>query len=301
MDLLPSIIRPIIEWGIREELLHGDHTSQLLDGHKQRTTAQIYAKKPGIVCGIPVAEETFRLLAPDVEIKADVSDGARVEPGQTLLRVTGPAWIFASGERLALDYLQHLSGIATLARRYVDLVEPYGIRISDARKGIPPIRVLQKYAVRVGGAFPHMYSLHNAVLIKDNHIKMAGGIAQAVTQLRERGQHTLKIELEVETLEQTREALELGVECIMFDNMDLQTLGRAVELVGHRAWTVATGGIDESTVVPIAKTGVKQIAIGGIVHSAKVLDISLDIGDLKSSALRDISLARQEYRASVLA
>jgi nicotinate-nucleotide pyrophosphorylase (carboxylating) len=292
LELIPSIIRPIIEWGIREELLHGDHTSQLLDGHKQITTAQIYAKKPGVLCGIPVAVETFRLLSPDAEIVPLAQDGQWVQPGEVLLRITGPAWIFAAGERLALDYLQHLSGIATQARHYVELVKPYGTRISDARKGIPPIRVLQKYAVRIGGAFPHMYSLHNAILIKDNHIKMAGGIEPAVTQLRARGQHTLKIELEVETLEEVREALALGVECIMFDNMELDVLREAVSLVGDKAWTVATGGVDETTVVPIARTGVKQIAIGGIVHSVKVLDISLDIGNLKQSAVRDIALAR---------
>jgi nicotinate-nucleotide pyrophosphorylase (carboxylating) len=292
MDLIPSIIRPIVEWGIREELLHGDHTTQLLDGHKDILTAKIYVKKPGILCGVPVAKMTFELLAPESQIEILKQDGERCEPGDVVMSVKGPAWIFASGERLALDYLQHMSGIATLARMYVDLVKPYGTRISDARKGIPPIRVLQKYAVRKGGAIPHMYSLHNAILLKDNHIKMAGGITKAVTQLRERGQHTLKIECECETLEETREALASGVECIMFDNMDIDVLAEAVRIVGDKAWTVGTGGIDETTVVSVAKTGVKQIAIGGIVHSAKVLDISIDIGDLKASARRDIARAK---------
>jgi nicotinate-nucleotide pyrophosphorylase (carboxylating) len=292
VELLPSIIRPIIEWGIREELLHGDHTSQLLDGHKQVMEAKIYMKKPGVLCGTPVAKMTFEMLAPECEVRILKQDGERCEPGDVVMAIRGPAWIFASGERLALDYLQHLSGIATQARKYVDLVRPYGTRISDARKGIPPIRVLQKYAVRMGGAIPHMYSLHNAILLKDNHIKMAGGITTAVRQLRERGQHTLKIECECETLEDTKEALACGVECIMFDNMDLDVLAEAVRLVGDRAWTVGTGGVNEETVVPIARTGVRQIAIGGIVHSAKVVDISIDIGDLKASAIRDISRAR---------
>jgi nicotinate-nucleotide pyrophosphorylase (carboxylating) len=255
-------------------------------------TAKIYMKKPGILSGVPVAKMTFEILAPECLIETFKEDGARCEPGDVVMAITGPAWIFASGERLALDYLQHLSGIATEARKYVDLVAPYGTRISDARKGIPPIRVLQKYAVRKGGAIPHMYSLHNAILLKDNHIKMAGGITSAVKQLRERGQHTLKIECECETLEQTREALACGVECIMFDNMDLDVLQEAVQIVGDKAWTVGTGGVNEQTVVPIARTGVKQIAIGGIVHSAKVVDISIDIGDLKASAIRDIARAR---------
>jgi nicotinate-nucleotide pyrophosphorylase (carboxylating) len=293
MDLIPSIIRPIIEWGIREELMHGDHTSQFLDGHKQIMTANIYMKKPGILCGIPVAKMTFEILAPESEISILKQDGEFCRPGDVVMTIKAPAWIFAAGERLALDYLQHLSGIATEARKYVDLVKPYGTKISDARKGIPPIRVLQKYAVRKGGAIPHMYSLHNAVLLKDNHIKMAGGISPAVAQLRERGQHTLKIECECETLEDTREALACGVECIMFDNMDIDVLAEAVKIVGDKAWTVGTGGVNEETVVPIAKTGVKQIAIGGIVHSAKVVDISIDIGQLKASALRDIALAQK--------
>jgi nicotinate-nucleotide pyrophosphorylase (carboxylating) len=143
-----------------------------------------------------------------------------------------------------------------------------------------------------------MYSLHNAVLLKDNHIKMAGGIAKAVKQLRDRGQHTLKIECECETIDDTKEALESGVECIMFDNMDLDVLSKAVKLVGDKAWTVATGGVTEETVIPIAQTGVKQIAIGGIVHSVKVVDISIDIGNLKASAIRDINKERGIHASS---
>lgn len=292
MELIDSIVRPIIDWGIREELLHGDHTSQLLDGHKNILNAKIYMKKRGVLCGTRVAQLTFETLSPSVKVETLKNDGDVCEPGEVVMSITGEAWLFAAGERLALDYLQHLSGIATQARRYVEMVKPYGTKISDARKGIPPIRVLQKYAVRVGGAIPHMYSLHNAVLIKDNHIKMAGGIAKAVKQLRDRGQHTLKIEVECETLDDTREALESGVECIMFDNMDVDVLSKAVAMVGDKAWTVATGGVSEETVIPIAQTGVKQIAIGGIVHSVKVVDISIDIGNLKASAIRDINKER---------
>lgn len=249
-------------------------------------------KKPGVLCGLPVADLTFKMLDPGTQVTCKAEDGQDCAAGQVIMSIKGPAWVFSAGERLALDYLQHMSGIATLARRYVKLVEPYGTRISDARKGIPPIRVLQKYAVRKGGAFPHMYSLHNAILVKDNHIKMAGGITSAVKQLRARGQHTLKIECECETLDDVKEALACGVECLMFDNMELDTLAKAVKLVGDKGWTVATGGVNEDTVVPIAKTGVRQIAIGGIVHSAKVIDISIDIGEMKASARRDIARER---------
>ena len=289
MELIPSIIHPIIDWGIREELLHGDHTAQLLDGAKERLTAQIYMKKPGVVCGLPVALETFKRLQSDCDVETRACDGDVCQPGDVLMTITGEAWLFSAGERLALDYLQHMSGIATKTAHFVKLVEPYGTRIADARKGIPPIRVLQKYAVRMGGGFPHMYSLHNAVLVKDNHIKMAGGIAPAVEQLRSRGQHSLKIEVECETLDDVREALDAGAECIMFDNMEVDDAAEAVRVVGDRAFTVATGGVDETTVVDYAKTGVDQIAIGGLVHSVTVVDISIDIGDMKASAKRDIA------------
>ena len=291
MKLIDSIFRPIVEWGIREELLHGDHTGQNLWEPGEMATAQVYAKQQGIIAGLPVATMTWKLLDPDCEVEVLVDDGDSVAPGDVLMKITGEAWIFGAGERLALDYLQHLSGIATRARDYVEMVEPYGCLITDARKGIPVIRYLQKYAVAVGGARSHMYSLHNAILIKDNHIKMAGGITAAVERLRPRIQHTLKIEVECETLDDVREALDCGCECIMFDNMDLDVLTQAVALVGDRAYMVATGGVNESTVIDIAKTGVGHIAIGGIVHSGNVLDISIDIGGLKDSAKRDIRRA----------
>ena len=292
MKLIDSLVRPIVEWGIREELLHGDHTSQNLWDPGDVDTAQVYAKQRGVIAGLPVARMTWELLDPQCEVETFSEDGDDCEPGDVLMKVTGEAWIFGAGERLALDYLQHLSGIATRASRYVKMVEPYGVVIADARKGIPVIRYLQKYAVAMGGAHSHMYSLHNAILVKDNHIKMAGGITAAVERLRARIQHTLKIEVECETLEQVREALDCGTECIMLDNMELEVVREAVTLVGDRAYTVAAGGISEETVVEFAKTGVNHIAIGGIVHSGNVLDISIDIGGLKDSAKRDIRRAR---------
>ena len=296
MKLIDSIYKPIVEWGIREELLHGDHTGQNLWEPGEVATAQIYAKRRGTIAGLPVAEMTWRLLDSRCEIEQFRDDGDEVEPGAVLMKVTGEAWIFGAGERLALDYLQHLSGIATRARKYVRMVEPYGVVIADARKGIPVIRYLQKYAVAMGGARSHMYSLHNAILIKDNHIKMAGGITPAVQRLRRNIQHTLKIEVECETLDQVREALECECECLMLDNMDLDVLTDAVKLVDGRAYTVATGGVTEQTVIDIAKTGVDHIAIGGIVHSGDVLDISIDIGGLKDSAIRDIRRAQASER-----
>ncbi len=184
MELIDSIIRPIVEWGIREELQHGDHSAQLLDGHMDQATTQIYVKERGVICGVPVAKMTFEILDPDCQVKTNISEGDYCGPGDVIMEITGKAWIFSGGERLALDYLQHMSGIATNTNRYVKLVEPYGTRIADALKGIPPIRVLQKYAVRMGGGIPHMYSRHNAIVIKDNHIKMAGSITACVNVAR---------------------------------------------------------------------------------------------------------------------
>jgi nicotinate-nucleotide pyrophosphorylase (carboxylating) len=187
-----------------------------------------------------------------------------------------------------------MSGIATKTRRYAKLVEPYGVRITDTRKGVPGMRMLQKYAVRVGGAHNHLFGLHNAILVKDNHIKVAGGITEAVRILRERAQHTFKIELECETLEQVEEALAVGVEVIMFDNMDMDTMREGIALVGDRAMTEASGGINEETIVAVAQLGPDVISIGDLTHSVSAVDVSLDVGDIKPSAQRDIAAVRAE-------
>jgi nicotinate-nucleotide pyrophosphorylase (carboxylating) len=168
------------------------------------------------------------------------------------------------------------------------------VRITDTRKGVPGMRMLQKYAVRVGGAHNHLFGLHNAILVKDNHIKVAGGITEAVRILRERAQHTFKIELECETLEQVEEALAVGVEVIMFDNMDMDTMREGIALVGDRAMTEASGGINEETIVAVAQLGPDVISIGDLTHSVSAVDVSLDVGDIKPSAQRDIAAVRAE-------
>lgn len=292
-DLIPSIIRPIVEWGIREELIHGDQTGHYLADRGQVATAKVYMKQAGVVCGLPVAEMYWKTLDPECEIEMLARDGEEGAPGKVLMSITARASVLSAGERLSLDYLQHLSGIATKTRRFVKLVEPYGVTIADARKGIPPIRVLQKYAVRQGGGRSAWYSLSNAILVKDNHIKMAGGIRAAVEKLRARAPHTLQIEVEVETLDQVKEALDLGVPAMVLDNMELDTLRKAVEIIGDKAFKDASGGVTEKTVVPIAQTGVDQIAIGGLTNSVEVVDISIDVGEMKASTKRTIDLARK--------
>jgi nicotinate-nucleotide pyrophosphorylase (carboxylating) len=292
MQLNQFIIRPFVEQALREEIGPGDTTGGFLVDPDLVATAQLYTKQRAVVCGLPLAEETIRTLDPQAELVREVAEGDAVEPGQVLLRLTARAWALFAAERVMLDWIQHLSGIATKTRRYVKLVEPYGTRITDTRKGVPGMRVLQKYAVRVGGAHNHLFGLHNCILVKDNHIKVAGSITEAVRRLRAQAQHTFKIEVECETLDQVREALAAGVEVIMFDNMDLEELREGVRLVAGRAMTEASGGVREHTIVPIAQTGVDVISVGDLTHSVQVVDISLDIGDIKPSARRQIARER---------
>ena len=289
MRLNRFMIRPLVEQGLREELNAGDTTGGFLvwdDDPVQ--TAQIYAKGSGVACGLLFADETIRLLDPDAEIEHCVQEGDEMGPGTVLLKIRARASAFFMIERAALDWVQQLSGIATKTRRYVNLVKHTKVRLTDTRKGWPGLRMVQKYAVRVGGAHNHIFNLTNCVLVKDNHIKIAGSISNAVGILRARAQHTFKIEVECESLEMVQEALECGVEGIMFDNMDLDEMRDGLKLVKRRAITEASGGVNESTVVAIAETGVDVISVGDLTHTIKAVDISLDVKDIKPSALRTI-------------
>ncbi len=288
MRLNRFMIRPLVEQALREELGPGDTTGGFLVGDDPVQTGQIYAKGRGIVCGLLLADETIKAVDPDAGVEHAVQDGDPVEPGTILLRIKARASTFFVIERCALDWLQQMSGIATKTRRYVDLVKHTPVRLTDTRKGWPGLRMIQKYAVRVGGAHNHIFNLSNCILVKDNHIKIAGSITDAVQILRSRAQHTFKIEVECETLEMVEEALACGVEVIMFDNMDLDEMRDGLKLVGGRAMTEASGGINESTIVPIAETGVDIISVGDITHTIRALDISLDVKDIKPSAYRTI-------------
>jgi nicotinate-nucleotide pyrophosphorylase (carboxylating) len=286
------MIRPFVEQALREELSAGDTTGGFLVGDDPVQTGRIYAKGRGIVCGLLLADETIRTLEPEAEITHGSRDGAGMEPGTVLLTIKARASTFFAIERCALDWIQQMSGIATKTRRYVDLVKHTKVRVTDTRKGWPGLRMLQKYAVRVGGAHNHIFNLTNCVLVKDNHLKIAGSIRNAVEILRSRAQHTFKIELECENLEMVQEALDCGVEVIMFDNMDLDEMREALKLVAGQAMTEASGGINETTIVPIAETGVDIISVGDLTHTVKAVDISLDVQDIKPSALRTIERLR---------
>ncbi|MGA7324188.1 MAG: carboxylating nicotinate-nucleotide diphosphorylase [Rhodomicrobium sp.] len=293
MRLNRFMIRPLVEQGLREELGPGDTTGGFVVGDDPVQTGQIYAKAKGIVCGLLLSDETIKTVEPEAEVQYAVEDGDPIEPGSILLRIKARASTFFIIERCALDWVQQMSGIATKTRRYVELVKHTPVRLTDTRKGWPGFRMLQKYAVRVGGAHNHIFNLSNCILVKDNHIKIAGSITDAVQILRSRAQHTFKIEVECETLEMVEEALACGVEVIMFDNMDLDEIRDGLKLVAGRAMTEASGGINETTIVPIAETGVDIISIGDLTHTIKALDISLDVQDIKPSAHRTIERLKQ--------
>ena len=292
MQLNRFMIRPYVEQALRDEIGPGDTTGGFLVGEDPVQTGQIYAKGSGIICGLLLADETIRTVDPDARIEQMLRDGEEMGPGKILIRIQAKASTFFMIERCALDWIQQMSGIATKTRRYVNLVKHTKVRITDTRNGWPGLRMLQKYAVRCGGAHNHIFNLSNCVLVKDNHIKIAGGIRNAVEILRSHAQHTFKLEVECETLQMVQEALDCGVEVIMFDNMDLDEIKAGLKLVNGRAITEASGGINERTIVPIAETGVDVISVGDLTHSVTSVDISLDVRDIKPSAIRTIERLR---------
>jgi len=231
----------------------------------------VVAKEPGLVCGLDVAAAVFEALG--ARLEALVADGDRVEPGP-VARVDGPARAVLTGERLALNLIARLSGIATLTSRFVEAVGGTGATILDTRKTTPGLRELEKYAVRCGGATNHRLGLFDGVLIKDNHLRLAGSIGEAIARARATG---LAVEVECDTLDQVAEALDAGADRILLDNMNLDELGEAVALVGSRAETEASGGVTLDTVRAIAETGVDFVSVGALTHSARSLDVSLEV------------------------
>jgi nicotinate-nucleotide pyrophosphorylase (carboxylating) len=266
----------IIALALAEDVGPGDVTTLTTVPEACRGSAMFLAKAQGIAAGLPLVQRVYSQLDPAVQVRVFVSDGSSVKAGMKLATVSGPSRALLTGERVALNFLQHLSGIATRTAGFVHLVEGTGARIVDTRKTIPGLRALAKYAVRMGGGHNHRFALYDGVLIKDNHLRAAGGIRPAVTAARATASHLLKIEVEVESLDQVREALEAGADLLLLDNMDLDTLRHAVDLCRGKALTEASGGVNEQTVRSIAETGVDLISVGALTHSVTALDISLD-------------------------
>lgn len=272
--------RYLHEW-LDEDIGSGDITTNSIVSADAKTQAVIHAKDEGRLAGCEVALSVFHLLDHGLEIKILKKDGELLKPGDVIAEIEGNARAILTGERLVLNLLQHLSGIATRTAAFVELVEAYQTRIVDTRKTIPGLRLLEKYAVRIGGGHNHRLGLFDAVLIKDNHIKVAGGICPAIEMARRGISHTSKIEIEVESLAEVQQALSAGADIIMLDNMNPQDMKAAVELIGKKALTEASGGINEQNIKAAAAAGVDVISIGALTHSVKALDISLDIGAIK--------------------
>ncbi len=262
----------IADW-LTEDVGAGDATTDALVPEGATCTANLLVKERGVVCGLAAAESVFRELDPDIQFERLAADGDLVDPG-SVARIEGSARAILTGERTALNLLGRLSGIATLTRRYVDAVEGTGTVILDTRKTTPGLRALQKEAVRAGGGANHRFGLYDGVLIKDNHLRLAGSIAGAVAAARKTG---LPVEVECDTLDQVPEALDAAADRILLDNMSPAELREAVELVGGRAETEASGGVTLDTVRAIAETGVDFVSVGALTHSALSLDVSLEV------------------------
>jgi nicotinate-nucleotide pyrophosphorylase (carboxylating) len=276
--------RRLVEWALEEDLnAAGDLTSQAVIPADLHAQAAFLARAPGVLAGLPAAEQVCSAVDPQVQLQASAQDGERVQPGQPLARVTGPMRGILAAERVALNFVQHLSGIATQTRRYVDAVAGLPVCILDTRKTIPGWRVLAKYAVRCGGGRNHRQGLYDGILIKDNHLAALGrgmeGIRTAMAAARARGSQSVLVEIEVETLEQLEVALSCHPDIVLLDNMVPELLREAVRRRQALAPSVlleASGGVTLATVRAIAETGVDRISIGALTHSAPALDIALD-------------------------
>ena len=271
-------VERILKSALAEDVGSGDVTSLSTVPPGRTISGRYIAKEDGVLCGLEVVARAFALLDASIAFTALAANGDRVRKGDVIATVSGDARAILAGERVGLNLLQHMSGVATQTARAVAAVAGTGAKIVDTRKTTPGLRVLDKYAVRMGGGGNHRFNLADGVLIKDNHIVAAGGIAAAVAAARERAPHSLKIEVEVETLEQLREALEAGADIIMLDNMPTEMMREAVRLVAGRALTEASGNMGDKTdaeLRAVAETGVDLISIGALTHSVKALDISL--------------------------
>ena len=275
--LTPDLVDETIRRALAEDIGAGDVTTLALIPPEQTGVAIAHAKEAGVLAGNDIAASVFTLLDGAVRTTTVLADGADLQPGTTFLRVEGPLQAILTGERVALNYLRHLSGVASLTRRFVDAVAGTDAQIVDTRKTTPGLRNVEKYAVRVGGGHNHRIGLFDGVLIKDNHIAACGSITAAVQRARAAAHHLLKLEVETTSLAEVEEALAAGADGILLDNMSVDEMAAAVELARGKAFTEASGGITLDSVRDAARAGVDLISVGMLTHSAPALDISLDI------------------------
>lgn len=268
-------VEPLILGALREDITSEDVSTNCIMRDKCPGNVELICKQDGVICGLQVFERVFTLLDPETEVVTYVKDGDKVEKGQKLADIRGDIRVLLSGERTALNYLQRMSGVATHTRQIVDLLEGTGIRLLDTRKTTPNNRVFEKYAVRIGGGCNHRYNLSDGVMLKDNHIEAAGGVAKAIAMAKEYAPFVRKIEVEVENLEMTREAVNAGADIIMLDNMNHDTMAEAIEIIDGKAEIEISGNVDEAKVEMIRDLKVDYVSSGALTHSSPILDLSL--------------------------
>jgi nicotinate-nucleotide pyrophosphorylase (carboxylating) len=277
-QFLEIVAEPLVRAALAEDLGRGgDVTTEAIVPPLARARAVLAARRGGVVAGGSIAALAFRILDPSIRCTIEVTDGERVSAGGAIVRIEGSARAVLSGERVAINFLGHLCGIATATRSMVEAVAPSRARVADTRKTTPGLRALEKYAVRCGGGINHRFGLDDAVVIKDNHLALAGSIREAVASVRARVGHMMKVEVEVDSLDQLREALETPIDAVLLDNMSPEVLATAVELVNGRVLTEASGGVTRENIAAIARSGVDVISTGWLTHSAPALDVGLDV------------------------
>lgn len=271
------IIRDLVEQALREDIGHGDLTVDAIVNDDVCINAVFNTRSEGIFCGAEVLKLVFEILDPDVKVEMLVKDGDKISAGQDLAVVSGNARAVLSGERLALNFIQKMSAISTITNKYQQAISPYSAKVTDTRKTTPNFRIFEKYAVKVGGGSPHRFGLFDCVMIKDNHIKLAGSIIEAVKLVKNNISHTTKIEVETENFDHIKQALDSGADIIMLDNMSVEDMKKAVELINKRAIVEASGNITLETINNVASTGVDYISTSAITVKAGALDIGLDM------------------------
>lgn len=266
-----------VKMALEEDIGFGDITTENLASDDDFLSGELNTRSEGVLCGCEVFKTVFKILSDDIKIKFYFKDGDRIKKGDKIADISGPAKYLLIGERVSLNYIQRMSGIATETAKYQDAIAPYSAKIVDTRKTTPNFRAFEKYSVKVGGGALHRFNLADCAMIKDNHIRLAGSITNAVTKLRENISHAHKIEVECDTLEQVKEAVEVKADIIMLDNMSVENMRKAVEIINHSAVVEASGNVNLETVNEIASTGVDIISSSAIVAKAPTLDLGLDI------------------------
>lgn len=277
MDIitLKLVADKYIKLALEEDINSEDiSTNSVIKGYK-KSTAQLICKQDGIIAGLSVFERVFKLLDENIKIDYNVEDGQNVKSGDNIGTITGDIRIILSGERTALNYLQHMSGIATYTKNMLKMLESTNVKLLDTRKTTPCMRIFEKYAVKVGGGYNHRYNLSNAIMLKDNHISAVGSIRKAMEMAKEYASHIQKIEVEVENLKMVKEAVECGADIIMLDNMSIEEIKEAIKIINKRAKIECSGNVSKENIKTLANLGIDYISSGALTHSAPILDISL--------------------------